>query len=186
MRHLMIDLETLGTGPNSVFLSLAAVQFDLDSGTIGEHFKQNINLQSAMDWGLTIDANTLQWWLKQRPEIMRLMFDDPSPLHHVLNRFALFIRTHEIQYVWGNSARFDLGILENGYKKADIDVPWSFRNERCYRTVIGLFPPTEEQWSTAKANDDVLAHDPVYDCHKQIKLLTGVYNKIWNLNARNS
>lgn len=178
MDHLMIDLETLGTGPNSVFLSLAAVQFSLEDGKIGDYFRQNVEIQSALNAGLQVDGATVEWWTTQRPEIMRLMFVDPTPLLHVLNRFALFFRTVNAQYIWGNSARFDLGILENAYKKLNVTVPWGYRNERCYRTVIGLFPPLDEEYLLAANGLD--AHNPVHDCLKQVKLLTTTWKNIQN------
>lgn len=175
MEHVMIDLETLDTSNNAVFLSVAAVQFDLEDGAMGEHFKINISLTSAVKAGLTIGADTLQWWLQQRPEVMRLMFEDPCELYAALNRLALFFKTTKVIYVWGNSARFDLGILENAYRKLNITPPWNSRNERCYRTVVGLFPPDFFPDSTGQE------HDPIYDCQKQIKVLTGIQKKYFKV-----
>jgi hypothetical protein len=173
MKHLMIDLETLGTRPTSVFLSIAAVQFDLESWNLGEGFKENVEMKSACDAGLTIDASTLQWWMTQKPEIFKLMFEQPNELEYTLKNLSGFIVRNGIEYVWGNSARFDLSILENAYLKMGIAVPWNYRNERCYRTLTSLFPSIKPAFRKD-------AHDPTQDCLFQIERLRMVWRSIGN------
>ena len=58
-QHYMIDLETLGVSPGSVISSIAAVQFDINTGEIGRQFYKNIDLQQSLDNGFTINAETL-------------------------------------------------------------------------------------------------------------------------------
>ena len=62
-QNLMIDLETLGTKPNSAILSIGAVYFDKDG--LGEEFYANVDLQDSIDSGFDIDASTVYWWLSQ-------------------------------------------------------------------------------------------------------------------------
>lgn len=170
MNHVMIDLETLGTDHNSVFLSIAAVRFDLDTGeTHPNTYYKNIKLHSALSHGLEVDAKTIQWWLTQNHDIMLKMFDHPSDLVYVLNDFDLWMGKDKI--VWGNSARFDLGILANAYKKIGMPHPWDFRNERCYRTLISMFPYIE-------IDKPKNAHDPLIDCKYQIAKLFMTWNVI--------
>ena len=63
MSNLMLDIETLGTGPNSVILSIGAVEFD-ETGVISK-FYEAIDPESCTDWGLQIDARTVLWWMDQ-------------------------------------------------------------------------------------------------------------------------
>ena len=42
--------------------------------------------------------------------------------------------------MWGNGAAFDNVILAVAYKRAWLPVPWSYKNDRCYRTVAALAP----------------------------------------------
>jgi len=163
----MIDLETLGTRSYSVFLSIAAIQFDPNTGQIGNTFRCNINLESAIKAGLRIDSSTLEWWLTQRPEIMKRMFDDPIELKDALEQLAKFFSANKIFSPWGNSAGFDLGLLADAYSIAGMPpLPWKFWNEMCYRTMAKLVPSTIEKPKNA--------HDPIVDCEYQIKVLCNV------------
>ena len=42
--------------------------------------------------------------------------------------------------VWGNGADFDNTILSSSYSETGLEQPWSFRNNRCYRTIKNLSP----------------------------------------------
>ena len=64
MSRIMVDLETLGTAPGSVILSIGAVRFDVEKGLLDE-FYVNIDVESSQRLGLTIDGDTVMWWLKQ-------------------------------------------------------------------------------------------------------------------------
>ncbi|POO54357.1 hypothetical protein CPJ18_02345 [Agrobacterium rosae] len=64
MLDLMIDIETLGTAPGSVILSVGAVTFNAETGEFGEGFYAAVEPQSAVDMGLTIDVSTLKWWME--------------------------------------------------------------------------------------------------------------------------
>lgn len=172
MKHCMIDLETLGTSSDSVFLSLAAVQFDPVTSDTGAICSANVSLESALAAGRTIDANTIRWWLEQKPEIMLRMFKDPEELQTVLKKLSDFAFNLELLMPWGNSARFDLGILEHAYLSKGLIYPWAFRNERDYRTMASYLITKEEK--DPKPED---AHDPLADCYYQIKQLHKVYKK---------
>lgn len=84
MNHLMLDIETLGTSADAIFLSVAGVQFDPMTGALGEKFYKNVTLSSAIEAGRTINADTLKWWLEQKPDIMKRMFLLPDSLRNVL------------------------------------------------------------------------------------------------------
>lgn len=173
MKHVMIDLETLGTSADSVWLSIAAIQFDPHTGETGQRFSANVDLASAQKAGRTISPSTLKWWLEQRPEILAKMLKDGDFLLGVLGRFKTWMQENNLIYPWGNSAAFDLGILVNTFEKADVFIPWAFYNERCYRTVVSLA-------GIKAVKDDKRAHDPEYDCEIQIAALTKAY-KILNI-----
>jgi hypothetical protein len=140
MKDLMIDIETLGNKSGSVILSLAAVEFDLDTGETGVmEFYQKIELQSALDAGLKINASTLQWWMEQKPEALKELFSgEPNSLEVVLSQFTTFYNMLDNPRVWGNGARFDLGILEDAYEAIGQNVPWGFRSEMDVRTLVAF------------------------------------------------
>lgn len=55
--NIMVDLETLGTKPNSAILSIGAVAFD-DQG-LHDEFYCNVDLISSIACGYEIDADTV-------------------------------------------------------------------------------------------------------------------------------
>lgn len=145
MNHIMLDLETLGSAPGSVVVAIGAVRMDLDAMTLGATYYAVIDPVSAQRCGLTIDAGTVQWWLRQS-EAARAAIVSPAeqmPLDAALTDFAAWIGRDAV--VWGNGAGFDNVLLRQAYAAAGIACPWSHRNDRCYRTVKALAPHVEMQ-----------------------------------------
>lgn len=176
--HLMIDLETLGTKSNSVILSIGAVEFDINTGQPGEVFYEKIDFQSALNCGLTVEASTIMWWMKQNEQArMELADAKGKVLNLVLIEFAQFIkklRSDNIQLqVWGNSARFDLGLLNDAYRAVNMDIPWDFRDERCVRTLVSFEPEIKKQTKFRGAE-----HNALDDCYHQIKYCSEIWNSI--------
>ena len=66
--HVMLDLETWGTRPGSALRSIGAVTFGLNATSVGARFYRNIDKESCLLAGLTVDTETVSWWLKQAPE----------------------------------------------------------------------------------------------------------------------
>jgi hypothetical protein len=85
--RIMLDLETLGREPGAAVLSISAVRFDADH--VGETFARSIDLQSCEAAGLTIDAETLEWWLGQ-DAAAREVLTGGVPLADALADFAAF------------------------------------------------------------------------------------------------
>lgn len=44
MNHIMLDLETLGVGSDSIIVSAALVEFDLTSGNTGDSLHVGFNI----------------------------------------------------------------------------------------------------------------------------------------------
>ncbi len=170
-KHLMLDIETMGNGSFSSIVSIGAVEFDIYSGKTGKEFYVNIDLQSCLDSGLTVDGSTIMWWLQQN-EQARQDISNSSVLHiyEALGEFsAFFDKDWEI---WGNSARFDCGLLQNAYNKLSLPIPWNFRKERCLRTLVSFAPHIKENYKIIGTE-----HNALDDCKLQI----GYCSEIWNL-----
>ena len=176
-QHYMIDLETLGVSPGSVISSIAAVQFDINTGEIGRQFYKNIDLQQSLDNGFTINAETLKWWFNQ-PNRMEI-FSNPDNIKSVFTSLSKFILSTSGGYnkknifVWGNGASFDLGILNYAYNKLGIEIPWLFYNERDVRTLVSFIPEIKKK----TVNSGVL-HNPLDDCKYQIAYCCEIYKQI--------
>ena len=173
--HLMIDIETLGTKSNSVILSIAAVNFDLETGNTGKTFYEKINIQTCLDCGLEICSETLNWWITKTPQnVCKDAFEGKVSLAKVLVDLWCFVknlRQDEIE-LWGNSARFDLGLIENAFDKCCMLIPWKYYNERDVRTLVSFAPHIKKETPFIGTK-----HNPVDDCLHQIKYCS----KIWNM-----
>ena len=135
--QVMLDIETLGTRPGSAILAIGAVKFG-DREIISE-FYQRIDLKSCVRHGLTIDPDTVLWWLKQ-DDAARLEITLPGdPLREVLFNFADWLQDPAAE-IWGNGANFDNTLLAAAYHATEIPLPWKYSNDRCYRTLKAMHP----------------------------------------------
>jgi len=196
MNHVMIDLETLGQQPGCVIISLNAVQFDLETGEIGKQFNRAIELESQLNAGLTIDADTFLWWMKQSDESRSSLVKDIKKEtfckigHNLQGALYDFTRwmvtlqgenkyipksTNDNLIVWGRGPRFDLAILAYAYKIINSQMPWNFRNERCVRTMEMLCPALKVQLDKQRTST---LHNGIDDCLHQIKYVSEIFKTI--------
>lgn len=147
----MLDLETLGTGNEAVILSIGACKFFPEGDGVDIHithrFEAFVTPQSCVDIGLKMDPSTVLWWMKpERGEARDLMMANQNkavPIYEALRQFAGWLGKDTP--VWGNGATFDNVILRNAYRLAGCDCPWSFWNDRCYRTMKNRAPSVKMQ-----------------------------------------
>lgn len=143
MSKIMLDLETMGNGPNAAIIAIGAVAFD-ELGISSRFYKQ-ASLSSSVSLGLDCDPSTVMWWMQQSDEA-RSAFKDNEKAEHicgVLAQFATWFCEVEGEEVWGNGAAFDNVILANAYRKNSINPPWKFWNDGCYRTIKSMHPDIE-------------------------------------------
>lgn len=136
--EVMIDLETLGLDPYAPVIAIGACRFEAGPMHAMEPFYQAIDLESCLKVGLKPNADTIKWWMKQS-DSARSLFDDPKAvaLPIALDAFTDWLAARP-DYLWGNSAAFDLGLLAAAYRACGKVVPWEFFRERCYRTLKSL------------------------------------------------
>lgn len=134
--HVMIDLETLGKRHNAAILSIGAVAFTKDKAV--STLSVDIDPESCEAMGLTLDASTVMWWMKQSDEARKLLTHSfKKSLCEALNDFEEWF-PEGVQGVWGNGATFDNVILANAFDAIQVARPWPYFKDRCYRTVKNL------------------------------------------------
>lgn len=172
MKHAMIDLETFGVKDTAVILSIGAVQFDLHSGVIGSAIKLRIDPKDAMNKGMQLEVDTIKWWLLQNDKAREDLFKIPGvPLVSGLIQLSDWMAENQIKFVWGNSARFDMGKLVNAFSLCDIQVPWNTKDcERDFKTYNWQFPGYE-LWKDAEKSR---AHEVIQDATAQIERLAQI------------
>lgn len=182
--NVMLDIETMGHGPDAAIMSIGAVAFDKTGLIPDSDFFVSIPLQSNLDARRTISASTIEWWLGQSDEAResllhavgeRVTFDEAlKQLRNYLNAWC----PSSNNSVWANGAMFDFRILRHAYesKKWRDDgvaiVPWTYRQECCMRALrrIEKHHPQIMPWTTvcAEANVvDAVAHHPTVDAKLQ-------------------
>jgi hypothetical protein len=174
--HIMIDLETLGTTPGSVVLSIGAVKFDPSDITtpLDELDKFHVAITPGSTAGLTCDPQTVAWWMHpDRDEARAALRKVPeADLYTALDGLTQWAQEGNTPVTawWGNSAAFDLGILGATYKHVGMEQPWKFWEERCYRTIKGCF-------AVAKSEMQGTAHSALDDAIQQVKVLRWLYSR---------
>ena len=162
MRHVMIDIETLGTKPGSVILSIGAVKFDpmqLEGEVIVDTFHQAITLASCTSVGLRMEAETVEWWLDgaRRTAWDQLQSMEKVQLDEALLGLSDWLRVDETTRIWACGADFDCVLLKTAYDVTGIPCPWTFRQTRCFRTFKALAPGVrrpDTAWTAHNALDD--------------------------------
>jgi len=157
--RVMIDIETLGIEPGAAILSIGACTFDRDG--VGETVHVSVDLESCQERGLTIDADTLQWWLGQ-DEPARDALTGGVPLATALSELRDFLDTNDYDELWANSPKFDMTHLEAAYDALGWTIPWEFFRLRDVRTVQSLPGAVELE-------HDGTAHDALDDAVHQAR-----------------
>ena len=160
MKRVMIDIETLGTEPGAAIASIGAVTFD-ESG-INDEFYRSVDVGSAQDAGLSIDAETLAWWFEQSPEARAELLGGDD-LEGAMRAFRAFV--HDADEIWANSPAFDCVLLEQAFEAVGVSCPWDFWMERDYRTVKELV----DEWPDADV--DGVEHNAADDARHQAECL---------------
>lgn len=138
MKHVMLDLETLGVAPGCVVLAIGAVAFDLD-GKTGEHFYRTISAESCRQHGLVEDPRTVEWWSQQPKEVRDALMVDRRLVRDVAKEFHQWFLVAGAEFVWCQGASFDVPIWEGVCRILKGPIPWKFWNVRDTRTVYDLF-----------------------------------------------
>jgi hypothetical protein len=131
-----------------------------------DKFYQRVSLKSSMAAGMRVDASTIEWWMgEDRHEARKaLLSDEAIDLRDALNGLAEWFG-NETMRVWGNGATFDNVIIRNAYQLINEECPWSFRHDRCYRTLKDMSPQTRSRATMG------VAHHALADCEYQVDIL---------------
>ena len=173
--NIMLDLETLGTKPGCVILSIAAVPFNMPYDV--DPFYRKISIKSAEDIGMVTDPVTMAWWGKQGDAARDEAFSGIEDVKLVLADFADYISVMpSAPKIWGNGSDFDNPILAAAYQLCEMKQPWSFKDNRCFRTFKSEFnflPYTPPQ----------IAHNALHDAKAQATHMNKIYHWLYSKGA---
>jgi hypothetical protein len=164
MKHIMLDLETLGTAADAVILSIGAVRFNLDTDEVDDAgFYASVSVDSNLEAKRRIQEDTLIWWLKQGPAAQGVFHETKQTLGVALIDLSDWMGDSE-SFVWSNGADFDLPMLAHAYTSLGIQIPWKFWNSKCFRTYKNL-PGAK----TIKVPFEGVKHNALFDAVHQAR-----------------
>jgi hypothetical protein len=176
MKQIMIDLETLGTTADAVILSIGAVKFDLATGKLDDDgFYRSVSVESNLALKRRISEDTLIWWLKQEPAAQKVFREAKETLGTALEELQDWIDRDDYE-MWSNGADFDLPMLSHAFTQLEMQIPWKFWNQKCFRTFKGLpgakavMPPMSGTAHNALA-------DAVYQAEAAIVIQQALFGK---------
>ena len=163
MSDIMIDIETLGTGPDACILTIAAQCFNpLEKHDFSSYpsYYARIDIENQPDRNIQDDV--IRWWADQPIEAKDEAFNQDNRifLRDSLQELGKMI-WHSNRF-WANGPTFDANILEHAYKSYNMALPWKFHVVRDARTVYGLCPSLKKYPAS---------HHALEDCRRQILLL---------------
>jgi len=162
----MLDLETMGLGPNAAVIQIGVQLFNWPTGTlVGEGLQVDVDLHSSLMLGGEVDGDTVRWWRERgglKPSGTRI--DMRTALAKVASYLA---RAAGLKRVWAQGPSFDIAIMEGYYSRAGRPAPWVFHAARDTRTIYDL--ARAEGWQKPKEDT---AHTALADCRQQIGHLT--------------
>lgn len=155
---LMIDIETIGTGPNACIMTIAMQTFDpFTDGWHDRDYYARIDPESQPD--RDIEESTLAWWATQDPVVQEEAFSEEGRISLKQALEEMYPIIWNSNFIWANGPTFDMNIIEHAYKSYDMQLPWKFYKVRDARTVYSLWPGLPKQ---------PVSHHALDDCRQQI------------------
>ena len=175
--HLSIDIETLGTKPGSIILSVGLIPFTLREPVKGENADYwRISVIDSLICGLVADEDTLEWWSKQTTLARKaLEIGEMRTLQSTWYRLEHVLKTHctDKCHVWMKGTSFDGVLLGVALEKVGAGVPWKYWQERDVRTICdGIIEPERIGTHHNSADDAVHQAKWVRDALMSREVLT--------------
>lgn len=170
----MLDLETMSSSPRAMIVSIGAVRFDLNKFELGEEFYYVIDLESYDDPRFDFSPNTFYWWMGQDSEAKKIFEKNTVKvgIKKALAEFSYFVKNSTERYplIWGNGASFDNVITRHAFEVCGFPVPWSHKQDVCYRTIRKMFPHEKIEEGTK--------HNALQDAKNQAKTMTEIFRAL--------
>lgn len=180
--QIMVDLETMGTGPSAAIVSIGAVAFNpFTTWASDDTFYREVDLESSVSNGGIMDVSTVKFWLGAAKDAPPTWASSELAIQTVLGAFSNWVKSSAIGYegvrIWGHGATFDPVVLHSAYHNTGMVPPFSYRDPRDTRTLFELakfdfraFPVTG---TLHNALDDALTQTKaVQECYRILGLLS--------------
>lgn len=174
---VMLDLETLGTHPDCVVLTIGAIKFNpFTMEEPGNGLYLRLDIEEQLNMGRSTLDSTIDWWAQQDSKVREEAMGEEgyrapvAELRKELNKFLV-----GVEHIWCQGPAFDIVILEDLYRSQCWPIPWHFWQIRDSRTLFGVHGDPRE-----KGRDQ--AHNALMDCYYQAIGVQKVFNRL-NINS---
>ena len=175
--NLMINLHTLGRYGTSAITSICAIEFNIETGEMGQTFYTEIDIQSCINNGLIVDGEAIEWWVKQNKKV-RTTISSGNGIYidEVLYQFCDFLSRIGLKdlQLWGNPSKFHIGNLESAFLSCHLEIPWGSNCERDLHTLLKLTSEDGKVYFPIFGVDE----NPVMDCEKNVVKCVEAYKKL--------
>lgn len=155
-RHVMLDLETLGTGKQAAWLQVGMAEFWPEERRVSAWASWYVDVKSSFAAGRQVDPGALLFWLddekgagpEARSRLVAGLRDAPSlvdVLRQVDDSFqtsngrqGMGARREPPDGVWSHGAAFDLAMAEDTFQSLGRWTPFKYSSIRDTRTVFQL------------------------------------------------
>ena len=180
--HIMLDFETLDTGPFPVLLSIGAVVFDPATNEVptdpnaAECFFRQISAQSCINRSASVSEATIKWWLspEREPGRAHILDNKALPVDKILASFIGWATTFaerdssvvSERCLWSHGLLADVRWLDSYMTSCGYEWPgqlFNYRSMRDTRTVYAL-AQQKQFFDQVKPK---IEHHPLYDCMAQ-------------------
>ena len=171
--HATIDIETLGTKPDTTVLTIGAVKFNpFTKEDPYADLYLKVDADQQLEAGRSVDEDTLKWWTTQPQEIQDEAFlsTDRTSVEDTLAQLNKYLVG--VDKIWCQGPVFDICILENLYRQYNKHFNWVFWNIRDSRTLFGLMQ------EDPRKKYKFAAHNALEDCRIQSKCIQEVYAEL--------
>lgn len=192
LKHILLDVETLGIRENAVVLSLGAVSFRLEPGQRNDYdsyvldgFYVKFDVKDQVrNYGRKIEEDTLNWWKRQGAtarEVLKPSVDDVA-MADGLAEFNAWIRDidgfkFKDSYVWSRGTNFDFPKIESMYHQANIRSGFSTWKVRDVRTYIDILTGSDRGvYDVRETPNNFVAHHALHDAAMDAYRMVEIFN----------
>lgn len=184
---VMIDIETLGIRPTSIIASIGAVVFDIDEDITKapnflRSFYKKIDIVDCQANGLTIDADTVKFWITQDFAVKADLLNTKERLRNVLLDLSVWwtvdCQLSKSTSLWCHGPSFDAVILENAFRVCELEVPWAYNSPRDTRTIFELAGV-----DIKKEVRGGIFHNALEDCIFQVQMVQKAWKRLKDMSG---
>lgn len=181
---IMLDMETAGISEDSAILDICMVPFTTIGADTGiKPFYAAIDLTSCFFAGMSFDADTQRWWIKQHPKAkMAIIKHEKRSIESATRDSFEWLESLCQRYdvhMWCRGLNFDIPKYEYLVRRfVEKPVPYKYWNLKDARTYCHTFDIKKSD-----SEFEGTPHCSIDDCMFQIKQVQAAYRVLSQLKA---